>query len=106
MMISLTYSRASSGRDLSMMIKFLSLVTNDEWRSLDEWAFQEGHSQLGKGATGFLYLIHSKGLKSMTEGQIRDGFDLLVRATKLGFKLSPATVGELRRKGIILQPTI
>jgi hypothetical protein len=59
MMISLTYSRASSGRDLSMMIKFLSLVTNDEWRSLDEWAFQEGHSQLAKGATGFLYLFHS-----------------------------------------------
>jgi Ca-activated chloride channel family protein len=90
-----------SSRGMPAMIGFLSLVPKDEWRSLSEWAFQEGLSQLAKDATGFSCLLSSKRLEDMTDAQIRDGFKLFVQATELGFKLNPATIAALIRKRII-----
>ena len=92
-----------SNRDVSAMIKFLALVPNDEWRSLSEWASQEGHWQLAQDAFAFWNLLGNKPAADLTETKMRDGLNMLVYATKLSFTLNPATIKALKRKGIISQ---
>jgi len=92
-----------SNRDVSAMIKFLALVPNDEWRSLSEWASQEGHWQLAQDAFAFWNLLGNQPAADLTETKMRDGLNMLVYATKLSFTLNPATIKALKRKGIISQ---
>jgi Ca-activated chloride channel family protein len=88
-----------SNRGVSAMIEFFALVPNDEWRSLSEWASEEGHYQLAQDAFAFWNLLDNQPVAEVTETQVCEGLNMLMYAIKHGFELNAAIVKAIKHNG-------